>query len=235
MSFEAKEDLQRVCEAVLSYQKGLEEVDKYIGRLNSYMAELTVELKEAGVTQTFNEYGKQLEDLRAQCEHLKKIFKEIQDGQSGLVSQLKILGRFQYAVRNFEDTMKSFTQRADSLSQKLYNKDFNNAIKAMNAIAEETRQSGTYEYRHVTDHDYDILTHEYEQSLKACKQKTPIKDLMTGVYEALCGTRLKREEHESLQRLIEKMVHSDSNALKKFLTDVMNEQEKRRSTTIRRR
>lgn len=30
MSFEAKEDLQKVCEAILGYQKGLEEIDKYV-------------------------------------------------------------------------------------------------------------------------------------------------------------------------------------------------------------
>ena len=40
MSFDAKEDLQRVCEAILGYQKSLEEIDKYIDRLNRRMTEL---------------------------------------------------------------------------------------------------------------------------------------------------------------------------------------------------
>ena len=229
MSFEAKEDLQRVCEAVIGYQKGLEEIDKYIGRLNRYMDELAQKVAEEDATGTFREYGIRLEEIKAETEHLKDIFKEIQDGQSGLAAQLKILGRFQYAVRNFEDTMKEFSQRADILSQKLYNKDFNNAVKSMNAIAEETKQSATYEYRHVTDHDYDILTHEYNLSLKSCKQKGVVNRLLASVQEALCETSLKRSEHESLERLIEKMTHSDSKALKKFLEEVTDKKETRKN------
>lgn len=116
--------------------------------------------------------------------------------------------------------MKDFSQRVDSLTQKLYNKDFNNAVKAMNAIAEETKQSATYEYRHVTDHDYDILMHEYDLSLANCSQKGAVQRLLAGVQEALCETNLKRGEHESLERLIEKMVHSDSRALKRFLAEI---------------
>lgn len=41
MAFDTKEDLQKICEAVIAYQKGLEDIDKYIGRLNSRIGELT--------------------------------------------------------------------------------------------------------------------------------------------------------------------------------------------------
>lgn len=217
MSFDTKEDLQKVCEAVIGYQKGLEEIEKYIGRLNQYMGELRDNIAKEKAAEVFRGYGGQLEELRGQGERIQNLVAELQNGQNGLAEQIKHLGRFHYAVRNFEDTMKEFNQRADSLTQKLYNKDFNNAVKAMNAIAEDSKQSGTYEYRHVTDHDYDIVMHEYNQSLAACKQKAPIQHLLSGVQEALCETRLKREEHESLQRLVEKMAHSDSKALKRFM------------------
>lgn len=220
MSFDTKEDLQKVCESVIGYQKGLEEIEKYIGRLNQYMTKLKENIEQEKAAEAFREYGDQIEELQTQTTRIGELFREIQDGQNGLVEQFKVLGRFRYAVRNFEDSMKEFNQRADSLTQKLYNKDFANAVKAMNAIAEETKQSATYEYRHVTDHDYEILMHEYDISLKACRQKNAVQQLLAGVQKALCETQLKRGEHESLQRLIEKMVHSDSKALKRFLEEV---------------
>ncbi len=220
MAFETKEDLQRVCEAVIGYQKGLEEIDKYIGRLNHAMEELSNKAAESNALATFQRYSGQLESLREEAEKIRTLVQELQDGENGLVTQFKILGRFHHAVMDFEDTMKEFNQRVDSLTQKLYNKDFNNAVKAMNAMAEETRQSATYEYHHTTDHDYDILMHEYELSLKNCQQQRAVLHLLAGVRDALCDTSLKRSEHESLQRLIEKMTHSDSKSLQRFLDEI---------------
>ncbi len=40
MTQERRDELQKVCEAILGYQKGLEEIDKYLGRLNGYMGQL---------------------------------------------------------------------------------------------------------------------------------------------------------------------------------------------------
>ncbi len=223
MAFETKEDLQRVCESVIKYHKGLEEIDKYIRRLNDYVGELNVKLASKGAAETFEEYGKRLEGLREQTDRLNGIFDEIHDGKGGLNDQMSIIWKFREAVEDFEETMKEFNIRADSLSQKLYNKDFNNAIKAMNAISEDSKQSGTYEYRHKTDHDYDILVHEYELSLKDCKEKERLQAFLEGAYDMLCETKLKKAEYESLQRLLEKMVHSDSGSLKKFLDEVRGE------------
>ena len=221
MSSETKEDLQRVCESVIKYHKGLEEVDKYIRHLNSYIEELNEKLAAKGASETFEDYGKRLDGLREQTDRLNGIFEEMRDGQSGLKSQMGVLWKFKDAVEEFQETMKEFNQRADSLSQKLYNKDFNNAIKAMNAISEDSKQSGTYEYRHRTNHDYDILMHEYELALKSCGERQRIKIFLEGVYDMLCETKLKKAEYEALQRLIEKMVHSDSQALEKFLTEAV--------------
>ncbi len=223
MSSETKEDLQRVCEAVIKYHKGLEEIDKYIRQLNSYVDELNEKLAAKGAAETFEDYGKRLEGLREQTDRLNGVFEEMRDGQSGLKAQMGILWKFREAVEEFEDTMKEFNQRADTLSQKLYNKDFNNAIKAMKAISEDSKQSGTYEYRHRTNHDYDILVHEYELALKSCGERQRIKLFLEGVYDMLCETKLKKAEYEALQRLIEKMVHSDSESLEKFLTETVSQ------------
>lgn len=220
MSFDTKEDLQKVCESIIGYQKGLEEIEKYIGRLNRYMVELKENVAQEKAADVFREYGDQIEEMMEQTSRLVELFRAVQDGEDGLAERTKVLGRFRYAVRNFEDRMKEFNHRVDSLTQKLYNKDFANAVKAMNAIAEETKQSATYEYRHITEHDYDILMHEYNIALKSCKQTNAVHQLLSGVQKALCETQLKRGEHESLQRLIEKMVHSDSKSLKRFLSEV---------------
>jgi len=220
MSFDTKEDLQKVCESIIGYQKGLEEIEKYIGRLNRYMVELKENVAQEKAADVFREYGDQIEEMMEQTSRLVELFRAVQDGEDGLAERTKVLGRFRYAVRNFEDRMKEFNHRVDSLTQKLYNKDFANAVKAMNAIAEETKQSATYEYRHITEHDYEILMHEYNIALKGCKQKNAVHQLLSGVQKALCETQLKRGEHESLQRLIEKMAHSDSKSLKRFLSEV---------------
>ncbi|MBO6210262.1 MAG: hypothetical protein J6N99_06185, partial [Schwartzia sp.] len=119
MSFDTKEDLQKVCESVIGYQKGLEEIEKYIGRLNQYMTKLKENIEQEKAAEVFREYGDQIEELQAQTTRIGELFREIQDGQNGLVEQFKVLGRFRYAVRNFEDIMKEFNQRVDSLTQKL--------------------------------------------------------------------------------------------------------------------
>lgn len=218
-----KEDLAHICESVIGYQKGLEEIEKYIRRLNEYVASLDQDLKETDAAATFEAYGQSLAELKSNIEKVKELTESLRDGEHGLFSESRVISRFNYSVRNFEDAMKTFNQRVDSLSQKLYNKDFNNALKAMNAIAEDSKQSATYEYRHVTNHDYDILVHEYEESLKKCHQKGIVTNYLKAMTDTLVNTKLKRGEFESLQRLTEKMLHSDTKSLQKFLDDVKQE------------
>ncbi len=215
-----KDDLQKICEAVIQYQKGLDNIDNYINRLNEHVAKLNERLEMQNLTETFSTYAEQLKLLEEQITNLSDLYQDLTMGQSHMSRQMRSIYRFNDRVEVFEESMKSFNQRVDSLSQKLYNKDFNNAIKCMYTIAEESRQSATYEYRHTTDHDYDILVHEYSQSLKDCDQSTAVKHLMQGIKEALVETKLNKEESESLQRLVLKMVHSDSKSLNKFLTFV---------------
>lgn len=223
MPFDSKEDLQSVCEAVLTYQHGLEAIEKYIGRLNGYVGELTAKLAQSGLTETVDDYGARLKDLEAGMEEVAKSIHVLRDSKNGIGEQVRMIGRFDHAVKRFEESMAEFNQRADSLSQKLYNKDFNNAIKSMNAIAEESRGSGTYEYRHVTDHDYTILKEEYEGSIAYAENREQVMAFLTAVRDIVLDSRLKHEEYESLQRLVEKMLHSDSKALNNFLNDILKD------------
>ncbi|MDD6849581.1 MAG: hypothetical protein PUD54_03740 [Veillonellaceae bacterium] len=39
----------------------------------------------------------------------------------------------------------------------------------------------------------------------------------------MCEASLRREEYEALQRFMEKMVHSDSKALTRFMEEIMAE------------
>ena len=222
MSFETKEDLQKVCEAILGYQKSLEEIDKYIDRLNRRMKELNEKAAQEQTQHIFAEYSEILDGVQEKMSGLHESMEEITQGEEGLLEQMKFMRRFFYAVRNFEDTMDKFNQRADALSQKLYNKDFNNAVKAMNSIAQDTKRSGTYEYKHITSHDYDILQHEYKLALEKSDQRELIDKYLQGAYNLLCESSLRREEYEALQRFMEKMVHSDSKALTRFMKEIMS-------------
>ncbi len=224
---DSKDDLQKICETVMRYQKGLDNIDSYIKRLNEHVAMLNERLEKQDLTTTFSAYADQLKLLEEQITNLSDLYHDLTAGQSNMARQMRSIHRFNEGMEAFEESMKSFNQRVDSLSQKLYNKDFNNAIKCMYAIAEESRQSATYEYRHTTDHDYEILMHEYAQSLKGCRQKTAVRNLLQGIRGALLETRLKKEENESLQRLILKMVHSDSKSLGEFLDSVDEEAAKK--------
>lgn len=223
MSVDTKEELSRVCESIIGYQKGLEDIERYIGRLNQYVKEMDADLKESDPAGAFASYGDLLEELQEKVERVKELTEEMRDAKDGFLVESRIIRQFNYHVEHFETDMEEFNKRADNLSKKLYNKDFNNAIKAMHAIAEDAKQSGTYEYRHVTEHDYDILKHEYESSLKSCRQKRIVTQYLAAVTDVLVETRLKRGEFESLQRLTEKMVHSDSKALRAFLQEVQQE------------
>ena len=74
----------------------------------------------------------------------------------------------------------------------------------MNSIAQDAKRSGTYEYKHMTNHDYDILQHEYKLALEISDQRELIDKYLQGAYHLLCEASLRREEHEALQRFMEK-------------------------------
>ncbi len=224
MAFDTKEDLQKICEAIIAYQKGLEDIDKYIGRLNSRIGELAERGGGAQTEEVFTEYSNMLEKIEGKLNRFEEIQEKLVKDNEGLADQLKQLRRFSYAVKNFEESMADFTQRADALSQKLYNKDFNNAIKSMNSIANDSRRSGTYEYQHFTNHDLDILRHEYKLVMEEGimdDSKKLVNSLLADILFLFSQVPLKRASHEALQRLMEKLMHSRSEALEAFAEDIV--------------
>ena len=212
-----QQEIRDVCEAVMGCQRGMEEIEKYIGRLNDYVASLNAGLENAQVEDEYQRYGQRLETLQTQAEKLVKVMRNIREGQRGIGQQTKQLARLDYTVGAFERSMNAFNQRMDSLSQKLYNKDFRNALKAMEAMTEDAKRYASYEYLHTTDNDLEIMEQEYAAGLASCKQKGLVKRYIEAAQALLCETRLKKEEHEALQRLVTKMAHAESGALKEFV------------------
>lgn len=166
-----------------------------------------------------------LEEVEGKLNRFEEMQQKLVKDNEGLADQLKQLRRFSYAVKNFEESMADFTQRADTLSQKLYNKDFNNAIKSMNSIANDSRRSGTYEYQHFTNHDLDILRHEYKLVMGygiTETSKSIVISVLIDIITLLRHVTLNRANHEALQRLIEKLLHSRSEAVEAFASDIEN-------------
>lgn len=224
MEFDTKESFQRICEAVIAYQKGLEDIDKYIGRLNGRIGELTERGAGSQTEEIFAEYSNMLEKIEEKLGRFEEMQQKLVQDNEGLADQLKQLRRFSYAVGRFEESMEDFSRRADALSQKLYNKDFNNAIKSMNSIANDSRHSGTYEYRHPTDHDKDILRHEYKLAVDGLDElnKEMLDAVITSTAAVFTEIALKRPNHEAMQRLMEKMLHSKSDALEEFKVEIFD-------------
>lgn len=82
-----KEDLAHICESVIGYQKGLEEIEKYIRRLNDYVANLDKDLKETDAAATFEAYGQSLAELKSNIENVKELTESLRDGERGLFSE----------------------------------------------------------------------------------------------------------------------------------------------------
>ena len=162
MTQERRDELQKVCEAILGYQKGLEEIDKYLGRLNGYMGQLGERLQEKQLDEVFCQYSAKIDSMTEGIAGIGARLQALQDGENGMSEQMKQMSRFSKAVMNFESAMRSFNQRADALSQKLYNKDFNTALKTMNNMVMEAGRATTNEYKRPTAHDFDILMDEYK-------------------------------------------------------------------------
>ena len=163
MTQERRDELQKVCEAILGYQKGLEEIDKYLGRLNGYMGQLGERLQEKQLDEVFCQYSAKIDSMTEGIAGIGARLQALQAGENGMSEQMKQMSRFSNAVMNFESAMRSFNQRADALSQKLYNKDFNTALKTMNNMVMEAGRATTNEYKRPTAHDFDILMDEYKK------------------------------------------------------------------------
>lgn len=116
----------------------------------------------------------------------------------------------------------------------------------MNELAADSRSQGTYAYRHLTDHDYEILMHEYQTAFgrllpsneqnksqggdaaehtrdeaqdeaEQTNARKNVRAFLQAAYQLLEETSLTQQEYEGLQRLIEKLVHSRHEARSRFL------------------
>ena len=221
MTQERRDELQKVCEAILGYQKGLEEIDKYLGRLNGYMGQLGERLQEKQLDEVFCQYSAKIDSMTEGIAGIGARLQALQAGENGMSEQMKQMSRFSNAVMNFESAMRSFNQRADALSQKLYNKDFNTALKTMNNMVMEAGRATTNEYKGPTAHDFDILMDEYKKwSSREAGKINALQLLLKTIGEAMLHLRLNRAEQEAFNRLLEKMANSDSEALKKFVSQL---------------
>ncbi|MCI7613213.1 MAG: hypothetical protein MSS66_09575 [Selenomonadaceae bacterium] len=221
MEQEKRDEFQRVCESVLNYQKGLEEIDKYLGRLNGYMGQLGERLQEKQLDEVFCQYSAKIDSMTEGIAGIGARLQALQAGENGMSEQMKQMSRFSNAVMNFESAMRSFNQRVDNLSQKLYNKDFNTALKTMNNMVLEAGRATTNEYKRPTAHDFDILMDEYKKcSSREAGRMNSLQLLLKTIGEAMIHLRLNRAEQEAFNRLLEKMANSDSEALKKFVSQL---------------
>ena len=221
MEQEKRDEFQRVCESVLNYQKGLEEIDKYLGRLNGYMGQLGERLQEKQLDEVFCQYSAKIDSMTEGIAGIGARLQALQAGENGMSEQMKQMSRFSNAVMNFESAMRSFNQRVDNLSQKLYNKDFNTALKTMNNMVLEAGRATTNEYKRPTAHDFDILMDEYKKcSSREAGKINALQLLLKTIGEAMLHLRLNRAEQEAFNRLLEKMANSDSEALKKFVSQL---------------
>ena len=221
MTQERRDELQKVCEAILGYQKGLEEIDKYLGRLNGYMGQLGERLQEKQLDEVFCQYSAKIDSMTEGIAGIGARLQALQAGENGMSEQMKQMSRLSNEVMNFESAMRSFNQRADALSQKLYNKDFNTALKTMNNMVMEAGRATTNEYKRPTAHDFDILMDEYKKcSSREAGKINALQLLLKTIGEAMLHLRLNRAEQEAFNRLLEKMANSDSEALKKFVSQL---------------
>ena len=81
MTQERRDELQKVCEAILGYQKGLEEIDKYLGRLNGYMGQLGERLQEKQLDEVFCQYSAKIDSMTEGIAGIGARLQALQDGE----------------------------------------------------------------------------------------------------------------------------------------------------------
>lgn len=203
--------------AMERYRQGLSEVTGDIETLNAQVETLHMKLRAEESAQVLARYDAQLEALQEEAGKAARQLQALDDSRAEEAGQFQHISEFAAAVQNFTASMEAFNQRADALSQKLYHKDFNNAVKAQQTLAADAKREKDRELRHVTDHDLDILKEQYQASLADCAQQELVRAYLQAAGRLLLGARLRHAERESLHGLMLKMQHSESKALQSFL------------------
>ncbi|RGS72139.1 hypothetical protein [Mitsuokella sp. AF21-1AC] len=207
--------------AMERYRQGLSEVTGDIGTLHAQLEKLHETLQAEDAARVLARYDEQLEALQEEAGKAACHLQELDDSRAEEAGQFQHVSEFAAAVQNFTASMEDFNQRADALSQKLYHKDFNNAVKAQQTLAADAKREKDRELRHVTDHDFDILKEQYQASLANCAQQELVRAYLQAAGRLLLGARLRHAEREALHGLMLKLQHSDSKALQSFLDDVL--------------
>lgn len=238
--------LQDACEAMMAYQEGLAAIDACLDDFMTSLKKLQQDLRMEETHGRFTACEQAIERLTSQVEACAQSFAVIHHHQKGLSQSFAKIEELRAAMQLFEQAMGRYRQQAGNLNRKLYNRDFQATLKSMNELAADSRSQGTYAYRHLTDHDYEILMHEYQTAFgrllpsneqnkshggdaaehtwdkardeaEQAKARKNVHTFLQAACQLLEETSLTQQEYEGLQRLIEKLVHSRHEARSRFL------------------
>lgn len=238
--------LQDACEAIMAYQEGLAGIDACLDDFMTSLKKLQQDLRMEETRGRFTACEQAIERLTSQVEACAQSFAVIHHHQKGLSQSFAKIEELRAAMQLFEQAMGRYQQQAGNLNRKLYNRDFQATLKSMNELAADSRSQGTYAYRHLTDHDYEILMHEYQTAFgrllpsneqnksqggdaaehtrdeaqdeaEQANARKNVRAFLQAAYQLLEETSLTQQEYEGLQRLIEKLVHSRHEARSRFL------------------
>lgn len=238
--------LQNACEAMMAYQEGLAAIDACLDDFMTSLKKLQQDLQMEETRGRFTACEQAIEHLTSQVEACAQSFAVIHHHQKGLSQSFAKIEELRAAMQQFEQAMEHYQHQAANLNRKLYNRDFQATLKSMNELAADSRSQGTYAYRHLTDHDYEILMHEYQTAFgrllpsneqdkpqdretaehvrdeaqdetEQAKARKNVHTFLQAACQLLEETSLTQQEYEGLQRLIEKLVHSRHEARSRFL------------------
>ncbi|WP_147369897.1 hypothetical protein [Mitsuokella sp. AF33-22] len=230
----------------MAYQEGLAGIDACLDDFMTSLKKLQQDLRMEETRGRFTACEQAIERLTSQVEACAQSFAVIHHHQKGLSQSFAKIEELRAAMQLFEQAMGRYQQQAGNLNRKLYNRDFQATLKSMNELAADSRSQGTYAYRHLTDHDYEILMHEYQTAFgsllpsneqnkshggdaaehtrdeaqdeaEPANARKNVRAFLQAAYQLLEETSLTQQEYEGLQRLIEKLVHSHHEARSRFL------------------
>ena len=79
---EGKNELQQVCETVLALQKGVEEVDRYLGRVNTTVSELEKRLEAEKLQERLAVCEKKLSGITAELKRISDLTEKLEAAPS---------------------------------------------------------------------------------------------------------------------------------------------------------
>ncbi len=186
MAFDSKEDLQRICESVITYQNGLAEINKYIGQLNDQIAKLG----ERGACSETEDCS-MLDKVAAKLNHFNKLQSELIVSNDGVIAQLKQLRQFSSTVKKFEDSAAILNQSVDLLNQMLVNDDddFEGKLKQLDHVFHTVEKIEEYtgSFSQKTDLLNQMLLRNNDDFAEKSQQLQELEGIV-GQFENATGT-----------------------------------------------